>query len=217
MQNLADKSLTEIIEAGWEAGSGIDLEGIGYGRIHWGNSRDIKTTPGPHYYFLSGLVQTFGLSRVCEIGTHCGGSARSMREGFASQNDSLIVTLDITRESNKYLRGLKNIVKIVGDSNKPKIVDRVFNEFSGQPIDLMYVDADHKFISALSNFAMYAALLRPKIICLDDITLNDDMKRVWTHVQAMVPPGDAVNVVDLIPEVRPGNPGFGCVVLRNNL
>ena len=217
MQNLADQSLTEIITAGWEAGSGIDLEGIGYGRIHWGNSRDIKTTPGPHYYFLAGLVKHYGFSRVCEIGTHCGGSTRAMREGFGAQDDTKIVTLDITRESNKYLRGLKNIVKFVGDANKPKIVDKVFKEFAGGPVDLLYIDADHKFISALSNFAMYAALLRPKIICLDDITLSDEMQRMWTHVQAMVPPGDAMNAADLIPEVRPGNPGFGCVVMRNNL
>lgn len=216
MKSLVDKSLSEIVQDGWEVGSKIELDGIGYGRIHWGNNKDIKTTPGNHYYFLAGLVKAYGCSRIVEIGTHCAGSTRAMREGFSNQDESLIVTLDITRESNKYLRGLKNIVKIVGDSNKPKIVDKVMEALNGKPIDLLFVDADHKFISATSNFAIYTALLRPKIVCLDDIMLNDEMKRSWEHVCSMVPKGDAINVVDLIPEVRPGNPGFGCVVMRNN-
>lgn len=216
MQNLANTSLPDIVHQAWDVGSKIVLDGIGYGRIHWGNNKDIKTTPGNHYYFLAGLVKAFDCSRILEIGTHCGGSTRSMREGFSNQDDSLIVTLDITRESNKYLRGLNNVVKIVGDSNKPKIVEKVLDALGGQTIDLLLVDADHKFVSATSNFAIYTALLRPKLVCLDDITLSDEMKRSWEHVCSMVPEGDAVNTVDLIPEVRPGNPGFGCVVMRNN-
>lgn len=217
MHKLADMSLPEIIQTGWDVGSEIDLEGIGYGRIHWGNHKDVKETPGNHYYFLAGLVKAFGFKRILEIGTHCGGSTRAMREGFADQDSSRIVTMDITRESNKYLKKLPNIVKIVGDSNKPKLVQKVFKELEGQSIDFLLVDADHKFISALSNYAIYTGMLRPKVVCLDDVTLNDEMKQTWEHVQAMVPKGDAMNAVDLIPEIRPGNPGFGCVVLRNNL
>lgn len=216
VESLKRKSLSEIVHEAWEVGKQIDLEGIGYGRIHWGNQKEIKTTPGPHYHFLAGLVRRFGFRRVCEIGTHCGGSAQAMRQGFEAKDESLIVTLDITKESNKYLRGIDNIVKFVGDANKPKILQKVVDRFSGSAADLLYIDADHKFLSALTNYGIYTSFLHPKIVCLDDITLNDEMREVWSHIQRIVGPDDAVNVVDLIPEVRPGNPGFGCVVLRNH-
>jgi predicted O-methyltransferase YrrM len=217
VETLKQMSLSEIVHEAWKVGNEIDLDGIGYGRIHWGNKKDVKTTPGPHYYLLAGLVRRFGFRRVCEIGTHCGGSAQAMRRGFVDDSRSLIVTVDITRESNRYLRGIDNIVKFVGDANRQKIVAKVFNELSGHPVDLLYIDADHKFFSAIMNYAVYSTVLRPKIVCLDDISLNDEMQEVWRTIQKTVPAEDLVNAVELIPEVRPGNPGFGCVVLRNHL
>ncbi|QBQ54511.1 class I SAM-dependent methyltransferase [Nitrosococcus wardiae] len=215
MGELNNKSLTEILEEAWAIGQSINLEDIGYGRIHWGNKRDIKNTPGSHYYLLAGLVRFFSFRRICEIGTHCGGSTRAMYQGFEGDEDTLIVTLDVTKESDKYLKDFKGIEKIRGDANQRKQIEQVVEFFGGQPIDFLFIDADHKFVPTLFNYTIYSTLLRPKLVCLDDITLNPEMQQVWSYVQMSVPAGDAVNVAEIIPEVRPGKPGFGCVLMRD--
>ena len=50
--------LEQVVQHAWAIGQTIDLAGIGYGRIHWGNFRDIHTDPFPYYFFLAGLART---------------------------------------------------------------------------------------------------------------------------------------------------------------
>ncbi len=214
MRDLRGIDATQLVTEAWEAGRQINLDGIGYGRIHWGNYREITSTPCPYYYFLAGLVRCAGVSRVLEIGTHSGGSARAMERGFVTGTEGQIVTVDVTRASNRYLKSHSSIVKIRGDANKPRTIDAILLALNGQPIDLLFIDGDHKFYPALFNYAVFTTLLRPKLVCLDDITLNPEMCRLWDVLRAAVPEGRAVNAAAIVPEIRPGTPGFGCTILH---
>lgn len=203
----------DLVERAWDSGQQLDLEGIGYGRIHWGNFKEVSTTPSPYYYFLAGLVKEVGIRCVLEIGTHSGGSALAMQKGIGDAS-GFIVTVDVTKASDKTLKSHSNIVKIRGDSNKPKVVDQIVDAFGGRQVDMLFIDGDHKFFPGLLNYSIYTTLLRPKIICLDDITLNEEMMRLWGFLSASVPDGRAVNAAGVIPDIRPGRPGFGLILLN---
>jgi len=212
MRDLIGSSARELVERAWASGQKLDLEGIGYGRIHWGNFKEIKTTPSPYYHFLAGLVKEAGIRSVLEIGTHSGGSALAIQKGFEGES-GFIVTVDVTKASDETLKNRPNIVKIRGDANKPKVIDSILDAFSGRPVDFLFIDGDHKFYPGLLNYSVYTTLLRPKFICLDDITLNEDMRRLWGFLSASVPDGRAINAAEMIPDIRPGTPGFGLVML----
>jgi len=211
MKHWTEATARELVERAWSSGQAMDLEGIGYGRIHWGNFRDIRTTPSSYYYFLAGLVKEVGVRRVLEIGTHSGGSALAIQKGFEGE-PGLIVTVDITRASNRTLQNHQNIVKVRGDANKPRVVDKVLSAFGERPIDMIFIDGDHKFYPALVNYSVYSALLRPKVVCLDDITLNEEMRRLWRFLCQGIAHDRVVNAAEVIADIRPGRPGFGLIL-----
>lgn len=204
--------MEELVRSAWEEGQKIDLSGVGYGRIHWGNFRDEGNTPYPYYFFLAGLVRLTKSLQICEIGTHSGGSAISMAKGMYSPENGRIVTIDITRESNKYLRNYKNIIKIRGDSNKRKIIWKIINDLSIKKFDLLYIDAHHDFMDTMMSYSIYSNFFKPDLIILDDIRLNESMRECWSHLTDMTPKEDIVDAVDIVPEIRPDKVGFG--VLR---
>jgi hypothetical protein len=211
MIDLQGIEISALVRESWEVGQAIDLEGVGYGRVHWGNFKDIKKTASPYYHFLAGLVKHLGIRRVLEIGTHSGGSAVAMEKGFVD-GDGLIVTVDITKESDRYLSSHPSIIKVRGDANKEKVVYNVLDALDWQPVDLLFIDGDHKFFPALLNYSMFATLVSPCIVCLDDILLNAQMTRLWELLSRSVPSGCAVNAAEIVSAIRPGTPGFGCIV-----
>lgn len=213
MTDLMGSEAPELVARAWDSGQQLDLEGIGYGRIHWGNFKEVSTKPSPYYYFLAGLVKEAGVRCVLEIGTHSGGSALAMQKGFGDAS-GLIVTVDVTKASDKTLKSHSNIVKVRGDSNKPKVVDHILDAFGGRQVDMLFIDGDHKFYPGLLNYSVYTTLLRPKLVCLDDITLNEEMRRLWSFLSASVPEGRAINAAEAIPDIRPGTPGFGLIMLN---
>jgi len=76
--------LRRLVELDWQAGQLIDLTGVGYGRIHWGNLTDISTPTVPYYQFLAGLAAFIEAETALEIGTHWGGSAVAILRGMRS-------------------------------------------------------------------------------------------------------------------------------------
>jgi predicted O-methyltransferase YrrM len=213
--NLVTSDLKSIVTEAWAVGQTIDLSGIGYGRIHWGNKEDVDDSPHPYYHFLAGLVRRYELHRVFEIGTHWGGATRAMWKGLANPAEGRIVTVDISTESDNRLKDFPAIQKIVGDANTEGTLAAVVEAFDG-PVDLIYIDALHYAMSTYLNYALYATLLRPKLVVFDDITLNDEMARLWTWVQRSLPEGDTINATHVEPKIR-AKPGFGVALLRSNL
>jgi len=217
-KDLNSDTLEDIVRSAWDVGKEIDLSGIGYGRIHWGNREDVKDQPSSYYYFLAGLVRKFSLARILEIGTHWGGATRAMWYGLNDPDSAKIVTVDITTESDNRLLDYPKIQKIVGDANSEAIFDRIATSFDWEPIDLIYIDAAHQTVPTVMSFALYAMALRPKLMVLDDITLNEPMKAAWSKIKTMLPAGSAVNAAEIEKKIRDAgnNPGFGLIRLMDN-
>jgi predicted O-methyltransferase YrrM len=204
--------LIGLAEAAWTAGSEIDLDGIGYGRIHWGNKTDVKHEPSSYYKFLAGLASVSGSETALEIGTHWGGSTLSIKRGLErNSTDARVITIDITNESDNFIPRFadKNIIKIVGDANRQEVASEVFSMIPS--VDFMYIDAAHTLLPTLINYAVYVTRLRPKLVVFDDINLNPEMRAFWEVVQSGFSEF-SINVSDHIPEVRDGSCGFGILL-----
>jgi LPS sulfotransferase NodH/4-hydroxybenzoate polyprenyltransferase len=206
--------VSEVIRGAWETGRAFDLTGIGYGRIHWDNEQDISSTPFSYYFFLAGLVRLTGAKRILEIGTHCGGSIRAMQAGLSSTDGAVLVTVDVSRESDAYLTDTSIIRKVVGDANSAETFATIRKYFE-DGCDLLYIDARHDFWPTYLNYALYVTALRPAMVVLDDITLNQDMEHFWGLVQRSVPPGRSIDATEIEPSIRPAGsarPGFGVII-----
>ena len=187
----------------------MDLSGIGYGPVHWADSQQFRTNPEPYYYFLAGFAHHYSCSRILEIGTHFDGSIQAIRRGICPEliQQSKLLTVDIT-DLNPTIHQIPRLQKLTGNANSRVIVEQIVVYFRGQPIDLLYIDADHHFEPTLTNVGIYCTLLRPSFIILDDIVLDKRMTALW-NVFHVAFGANAVNCADVVPGVRPTGCGFG--------
>lgn len=205
-------SLAELVRLAWTTGEQIDLAGVGYGPAHWDGGERFVPTPNPYYHFLAGLVRVSGSRRIFEIGSHYGGSILAMRRGIDDPGAARLLTTDIT-DLNPALHSLPGLKKLVADANKQATIQEVTAFFAGEPVDLIYVDADHRFLPTMTNLGIYTLLLQPKLVVIDDIVLNDGMAALWDALRAAFG-GAAVNCADIVPEIRSPTCGFGLLRLR---
>lgn len=204
--------LRKVVRDSWEAGKSINLRNAGavYGPAHWAHGKQFWDEPLPYYHFLAGLARSQGCRRVLEIGTHFGGSAVAMAMGVSAGE---LVTIDITDKSEA-IRGVPGVRKLVGDANSESIIRDVIMHFGGKPIDLLYIDAAHTCHPTLLNFGIYTALLNPRYVVIDDVSLSPDMADMW-RIIASGYPGRAVNAALVVPEIRPEGAGFGLIAHRS--
>jgi hypothetical protein len=203
--------LVATIQQAWTQGRTIDLTAIGYGPDPWHKGKHFCDTPSSYYFFLAGLVRSQHCKRIVEIGTHYGGSTNSMLCGIADQKEAQIVTVDIT-DINPLLHQRAGITKLTADANSEAVIKLMILMMGDAPIDLLYVDADHNFLPTITNLALYIFLLRPRFVVIDDILLNEEMRSFWNAICA-TQGTMAINCVDVIPEIREKNVGFGLLRL----
>lgn len=208
--DISTAPLEEIVHEAWDIGRSIDLSGIGYGRIHWGNKADVLDHPFPYYFFLAGVVRLTNAKCVIEAGTHHGGSAKALAAGLFSGKGT-VKTFDVNPEGAEKLDGLPNIAAHTLDINS----EGAFNICEHDKPDIFYIDAMHRFWDTLLTFRLYAEGLSCRFCILDDISLNEGMSRVWRIIEER---HDAINAAKIVPQIRSGgqaNPGFGLVRLRH--
>jgi len=203
-----DPALRPIVLDAWACGQAIDIKDAVYGPAHWKDNKPFHDEGFPYYCFLAGFVRSQSCKRVFEIGTHYGGSTLAMSYGGATD----ILTVDIS-DLNQALHGAVGITKLTGDANSSRIIKESVAHFGGRPIDLLYIDAAHKFAPTTINLGLYCFLLKPRLAIIDDILLNPEMRNVWNALQA-THGTDAINCVDVVPEIRAPNVGFGLLRLR---
>lgn len=201
--------LAQKVRDAWAVGQTIALDGIGYGPPHW-KGETFHDVPLPYYFFLAGLVRSQGCRTICEVGTHYGGSTFSMQRGAGDA--AQILTLDVA-DINPQIARTAGITKLTGDANSNALVKAAALHFNGYPIDLLYIDADHKFAPTLASVALYCLLLRPRLVVLDDVVLNPQMRTLW-HVLTAAYGASAVNCSDIVTEIRDKAVGFGLLELR---
>jgi cephalosporin hydroxylase len=197
------------IQAALEMGKHSNLEGISYGFANWEleGVQSYVATPISYYWFLSGFVKTAGCKRILEIGTHMGGSALAMARGAGA--GARIVTIDPTNASDGVLDCQSGVIKVKGCAEDPFVVQKVAELFGG-PIDLLFVDGIHEYWPTRMQIEIYQELLSPKYIFLDDILLNDDMRRLWSELKLSFG-SRALNLSEISSEIRDPQCGFGYV------
>ena len=213
LPNQPSTALKELVKQAWIVGNQIDLTECTYGV--WHDGKTVFTTPSSYYYFLAGMVRVNRLSKILEIGTYRGGSILAMHRALEDKSVAKLVTIDINLFEPERLKSFPEIERIEGDSASAEVISEVVKKFEGEPIDLIYIDGDHKYESTMAAYSIYTTLLKPKFVIFDDITLNDSMFRMWRDI--LKTHGDRVlNTVEVEPGIRPEstNPGFGISQIR---
>lgn len=208
----ASPPLSDIIRSAWAVGQTIDLSNIGYGPTHWQGGKKFLDTPSPYYFFLAGLIRSMNFKRVFEIGTHYGGSILSMLRGVTDLDNAKLVTVDVT-DLNPQLHTIPHLTRITGNANREEIIQQAVLNFGKIPIDLMYIDADHRFIPTIMSLGIYNTLLRPQMIVVDGIMLYDTMKAMWNAMRVAYG-SEAINCLDVVPEIKPRSCGFALLRMR---
>ena len=106
------------------------------------------------------------------------------------------------------------------DANSEKAFDACSALFGRPQADLAFIDSTHEFWTTLISFTIYTTIIRTPLVILDDITLNPQMKRLWSHIQERYGPANAIDVTEIEPAIRTGGggtrPGFGLVRIPEN-
>jgi len=96
--------------------------------------------------FGNTLLKT--IPQVCGIGVDMPTTKR-----WGSRSDSLAETLEMCEPKFDY-----NL--IIGSSRHNKIVNKVKNNLSNQPLDLLFIDGDHSKIGCTEDFRLYSPFVR---------------------------------------------------------
>ena len=168
------------------------------------------------------LVRELRPRVVVEIGTAWGGTLFLLARVAA--DDALLVSIDLPGGQfgggyhpwrvplyRSFAGERQRIVLLRGDSHAPPTAARLVKALGGRPIDLLFVDGDHRYEGVRADFAAYAPLVRPGgLVALHDIVSEPsqpemDVARFWREVAARLPSRELVE--------RPDQQGYGLGVI----
>jgi predicted O-methyltransferase YrrM len=207
--------LMSLVKSAIDAGSDVDLSGCVYGRN--------QILPS-YYLFLAGLVYSQKLSKILEVGTFMGGSSLAMFKGASSLSAVTphIVTVDLEQRNVDQILGVPQIHRVIGNPLALPVLDLIVNDFGPDGIDFLFLDSTKVGRIVLSQFFVLSALLRPRFVVLDDITLNPSMVKMWDMICRRYKE-NSMNLAEYFPEIRKQgeinpsvkvHPGLGIVRLR---
>lgn len=131
--------------------------------------------------------------RVVELGTALGGTLYLWAQ--AAADSAVIVSVDLPGGRfgggypacrvpfyQAFARPGQLLHLIRGNSRDPQTVRRVASLHNDEPIDLLYIDADHTEAGVRADFQLYSPLVRPGgLIVLHDILPNPRNPEVRVH------------------------------------
>lgn len=130
-----------------------------------------------YYRFLYELALEMKPAIIVEIGTRRGESAIQFSFGCPSAK---IFTIDIDKKSADYIAAFRrpNINFILMDSGVA--IEQVRSE---APWDILFIDSDHSYETASTEYKLYFPFVRPGgVIALDDIHFNEGMDKFWSEI-----------------------------------
>ncbi len=177
----------------------VDETGRSDGRPAWAVDVQKKFSgpdnPYDYYRFLHQVARKYKPALTLEIGTNRGVSAAALATGHPAGQ---VVTVDINPQSALDVQAmpLPNVQAVTCDS-----FNFDWKALKGDaPIDLLYIDGDHTFHRAYTEYYMYRKFMRTGgIIVVDDI-LYPEVQRMWNAI-----PDEKVEVH------RAHTTGFGAV------
>ncbi len=139
---------------------------------------------------------------VVEVGTSGGGTL--LLWSRIAHPEATIVTIDLPGGDfgggSSYLRvpllrrcGLpgQKVHLIRADSHRPATLELTKAYLEGQPVDFLFIDADHTEAGVRADFANYSPLVRPGgLIAFHDIAIDSavyGVKKVWTALRDRYP------------------------------
>ncbi len=159
---------------------------------------------------------------VVEIGTASGGTLFLLSRAAAS--NALLVSLDLPGGSfgggyqawrkplyRSFAQAEQRIVLLRGDSHAPEMAARLRGVLAGRPIDVLFIDGDHRYAGVKADFEAYSPLVRPGgLVAFHDIVPDPgqegmEVSRFWREVSARFPATELIE--------RPDQPGYGIGVL----
>jgi predicted O-methyltransferase YrrM len=193
----ASGHLVELVNRAYESGQNLNLNPETHG------------LPAADYYrFLGGLLRVTNSRRIVEIGTDQGGSAYAMAQAIGSRLD-LLVTADLVDRTNTF-PAINGLERVIGDAAGAPTIHRILELCEYRPVDILFVDSAHEYASTAAHFSIYSALLRPRLVVLDDIVLSETMASLWADLRRVFGAA-AVNACDIEPRVRTPECGFGVI------
>ena len=197
-------SIQSICAAAATAGKLISLQHCYYGIPHW--KGPFASATENYYFFLGGLVKSQRLRFILELGTHCGGSIKAMYQGIHADDLATceIVTVDLNQREGFEFSEFPLLKRIEGDCASPAVMEKVKKCFSGQ-IDLLFIDSDHSAEHVEAVMKAYGDILSPHYIVLDDIFINQSMKKFWKSISR---PGFAEDITILANRQQDVGMGF---------
>jgi predicted O-methyltransferase YrrM len=177
-----------------------------------------------------GKVAARSPRRVLEIGTARGGTLLLLCR-FAA-DDATIVSVDLPfgRNGGGYPRWKQGLYRrfakpgqslhlVRGNSHSPDTLMQVQSIFQGDPIDVMFIDADHSYEGVKADFFSYGALAASDgMIALHDVLPNSsdpsiEVNRFWRELES-----DKNQRTELIAaSLDQGHSGIGVVYLQGPL
>jgi len=142
--------------------------------------------------------------RLCEIGTAAGGTAFLLAR-IATQGATLI-TIDLALQPGQAEalailggRGCR-VVALTGDSHDEQMAARV-RLLAGGPLDVLFIDGDHRYEGVVSDYELFRGLVRPGgIVAFHDIVPDSrsrggpetgtdagDVPRFWEELRSRFP------------------------------
>ncbi len=138
--------------------------------------------------------------RILEIGTARGGTLYLWLQ--AATDDAVVVSIDLPGGKfgggyracrvplyQSFARPHQALHLVRQSSRDPALPGRVRELMNGEPLDFLFIDADHRFEGVATNFRLYAPLVRAGgIIALHDIlpsARNDEIEvhRLWARLE----------------------------------
>ena len=164
---------------------------------------------------LAGLLALAGPGDlVVEIGCDAGGVLWAFRQAGAGR----VVGVDLPAAGYSTGQPLDphGTEIIVADSHDPATRRKLEGLLDGQPVDLLFIDADHTYKGVKQDLELYATLVRPGgLIAFHDIChhhLFPDVRvdRLWWELQAKHPS----RTREIIYRQRPWGTGMGIGILE---
>jgi predicted O-methyltransferase YrrM len=159
---------------------------------------------------------------VVEIGTASGGTLFLLSR--VSSPQALLVSIDLPGGAfgggyhawraplyRSFATGGQRIVLLRGSSHAPEMLARLRKVLGDRPIDLLFIDGDHRYEGVKADFEMYSPLVRPGgSIAFHDIMPDPQhpevgVNRFWREISARFPFTELVE--------NPAQEGYGIGLL----
>lgn len=144
-------------------------------------------------------VKSLRPQTILEIGTHRGGTL-FLWTRFA-QPDATLISIDLPRGKfgggfspfrvpmyRRFVRVNQQLHLLRADSHAVTTLDQTQQLLAGRPLDLLFIDGDHTFDGAKSDWQMYAPLVRRGgLIVFHDIAGNyadTQVKSFWDSLKS---------------------------------